>query len=299
MLFKENPMTSSQGNQRSKKHIASLIVTADQKQTIADQKQTIADQKQTIADQKQTIADQKKTIADQKQTIADQKKKIDIGKQKVIEIAEVIKRTSILLSRVIELRDPYTKGHSEHVAEIAVNFVTFNPQLNFLNEKISVIYRSALLHDIGKIAITDQVLNKPTKLTEAEYIMIKHHTNLGYDLIKPLLFDELIGNAILYHHENYNGSGYPKRLEGEDIPLIARIFRIADYYDALTSSRPYRSALKPKDALQIMQENSHCFDPKLFSFFTENIKHLTLIRPPVVKGKMYPLTKKTFFNFSF
>ena len=222
-----------------------------------------------------TIEEQRQTIAEQRQTIAEQKEKIDIGKKKVIEISEVIQRTSILLSRAIELRDPYTKGHSEHVGEMAVNFVTLNHLLNFPKEKIPVIYRAGLLHDVGKIGITEQVLNKPTKLTEAEFIMIKYHTNLGYDLIEPLLFDELIGNAILYHHENFDGSGYPKGLKGDEIPLIARIFRIVDCYDALTSSRPYRPAFKPKVALQIMKEDSRCFDPKLFTFFVENIKHLT------------------------
>jgi HD-GYP domain-containing protein (c-di-GMP phosphodiesterase class II) len=228
-----------------------------------------------IVEHQQTIAEQKQTIAEQKQTIAEQKEKIDIGEKKVIEISEVVERTSILLSRVVELRDPYTKGHSEHVGEIAVNFVTLNHLLDFPKEKISEIYRAALLHDVGKIGITEQVLNKATKLTEAEFIMIKYHTNLGYDLIKPLLFDEFIGDAILYHHENFDGSGYPKGLKGDEIPLIARIFRIADYYDALTSSRPYRAALKPKEALRIMKEDSNCFDPNLFSFFVESIKHLT------------------------
>ena len=133
-----------------------------------------------------TIEGQRRTIAEQRRTIAEQKEKIDIGKKKVIEISEIIQRTSILLSRAIELRDPYTKGHSEHVAEIAVNFITLNHLLDFPKEKIPVVYRAALLHDVGKIGIIEQVLNKPTKLTEVEFIMIKYHTNLGYDLIKPL-----------------------------------------------------------------------------------------------------------------
>jgi len=214
-------------------------------------------------------------IREQQQTIAEQQKKIKIERKKVIELSEVIERTSLLLSRALELRDPYTKGHSEHVAKMAVNFVTLNHQLNFPKEKIPVIYRAGLLHDIGKMGINEQILNKPTKLTEAEFIMIKHHTKLGYNLIRPLLFDELIGNAILYHHENFDGSGYPEGLKGDEIPLVARILRIADCYDALTSNRPYRPAFKPEAALRIMKENSHCFDPELLAFFVENIKHLT------------------------
>ncbi|MCD6138534.1 MAG: HD domain-containing protein [Deltaproteobacteria bacterium] len=241
----------------------------------ADYQRTIAEHKRTIAEQERTIAEQERTIAEQERTIAQHKERIDIEKKKVIEISEVVEQTSMLLSRVMELRDPYTKGHSEHVGEIAVNFVTLNPLLNFPKEKIPVIYRAALLHDIGKIGISEQVLNKPTKLTEAELVMIKYHTNLGYNLIKPFLFDKLVGDAILYHHENFDGSGYPEGLKGDEIPLIARIFRIADYYDALTSSRPYRPALEPEVALRIMKGDSRCFDPNLFSFFVESIEHIT------------------------
>jgi len=244
-----------------------------EKQTIADQKQTIADQKQTIADQKRTIADQLQTIADQKQTIADQSNELVIQKKKVIDLSDVLERTAVLLSNMIELRDPYTKGHSEHVAEITENIVRGMFPEEFNN--IGTVKLAALIHDVGKIGINETVLNKPTLLTEAEFVMIKCHTTLGKKLIEPLALDNLLSEAILSHHENYNGTGYPDGLQGQDIPLIARIIKIADYFDALTTSRPYRGALGADEAIKIMKRYQDCFDPEIFSFFVDNIRQLT------------------------
>ena len=228
----------------------------------------------TIAEQRQTIAEQRQTIAEQRQTIAEQKDVIDSERNKVFQIADILQRTSVLLSRAIELRDPYTKGHSEHVAEIISNFITKH-QLDLSANNIEVVQMAALIHDIGKLGINEIILNKPTMLTEAEFEMIKSHTTLGLKLIEPFLLDPLIGDSVLYHHENYDGSGYPMGLKGTEIPLIARLIRIADYYDALTSSRPYRSALKPSKAITIMQKNSHCFDPELLSIFVKNVQKLS------------------------
>jgi len=128
--------------------------TTNQKQTIADQKQTIADQKQTIADQKQTIAAQKQTIADQKQTIADQS-------QVVFDAKEFIERVVKLMSNAIELRDPYTKGHSDVVAQITTQIA--QNLFGDIFPNIDSVSHSALVHDIGKIAIPETVLNKPTR----------------------------------------------------------------------------------------------------------------------------------------
>jgi putative nucleotidyltransferase with HDIG domain len=228
----------------------------------------------TIADQKKTIAYQKKTIADQRKTIADQRREIAHEKKKTLEITEILYRFSKLMSRAIELRDPYTKGHSEHVAEISTNLISIH-KIDELASQIEMVRLAALIHDIGKLGINEFVLNKPTILTEAEFIMIKHHTILGYRLIEPFLFDSLIGEAVLSHHENYDGSGYPSALRGEEIPLIARLIRIADFYDALTSERPYRHSLKPMEAIEVMEKNSNWFDPNLLSVFIKNLKKLT------------------------
>lgn len=231
------------------------------------------DQKQTISDQRQTISDQEQTISDQRQTISDQRKEIAQQEQKLIHIGEVLERTAILLSNAIELRDPYTKGHSEHVAEITENIARKLFPDNFTDFRVVKI--SALLHDVGKIGINETVLNKPTLLTDAEYEMIKCHPMLGERLIKPMALDNLLTEAILFHHEDYDGGGYPRGLHGKDIPLIARIIKIADYFDALTTSRPYRKSLSVSQALEIMEKNNKCFDPEIFDFFVSNIKQLT------------------------
>ena len=230
-------------------------------------------QKKTISDQKQTISDQKKTIFDQKQTISDQIKEVELQEKKVFEINEVLERTTTLLSNAIELRDPYTKGHSEHVAEITENIARKMFSKEFPN--IKYIKIAALLHDVGKIGINETVLNKPTLLTDAEYIMIQSHTTLGEKLIKPVALNNLLTEAILFHHEDYDGGGYPRGLQGQNIPLIARIIRIADYFDALTSNRPYRESLNVTEALEIMSKNKRCFDPKILDYFINNIKQLT------------------------
>ena len=177
------------------------------------------------------------------------------------------------MSKAIELRDPYTKGHSEHVAEITENIARKMFPKEFLN--IKYIRIAALLHDVGKIGINETVLNKPTLLTDAEYIIIQSHTTLGEKLIKPMALNKLLTEAILFHHEDYDGGGYPRGLQGQNIPLIARIIRIADYFDALTTNRPYRGSLNVTETLEIMSKNKRCFDPKIFDYFINNIKQLT------------------------
>ena len=175
-------------------------------------------------------------------------RKITISEQRkrIMTVSEVLNRVSILLANVIESRDPYTRGHSEHVAELTVNMArSLFPRI-FLD--IQMVKISALLHDIGKIGITETVLNKPTLLTEAELIMIRSHTILGEKLIEPLMPENILRDAVRFHHENFDGSGYPDRLSGKGIPLIARIIRLADYFDALTSNRPYRPAMTLDEA---------------------------------------------------
>ena len=220
-----------------------------------------------------TDNNQMQTISDQKKTISDQIAKGEQQKQKLFDLNELIERTTALLSNAIELRDPYTKGHSEHVAEITENIAR---QMFF--EEFSTIQDvkfAALLHDVGKICINETVLNKPTLLTDAEYVMIQSHTTLGEKLIKPMALNELFSESILYHHEDYDGDGYPKGLEGKNIPLIARIIRIADYFDAITTIRPYRGRHSVPDALEIMKKNRRCFDPEIFDYFINNIKQIT------------------------
>jgi HD-GYP domain-containing protein (c-di-GMP phosphodiesterase class II) len=168
------------------------------------------------------------------------------------------------LTRLIGLRDPHASGHSHHVRDLAY---TLGQQVDLSPERLSLLGFAARIHDIGKIAINEFIINKPGRFTEAEYIMVQQHSMLGAKLIENLELDPLIPEIILDHHENFDGTGYPGGKKGEGIPLEARIIRITDTYDALTSDRGYRPAYTHPEAVRIMEGDQHCFDPQLLEIF--------------------------------
>lgn len=176
------------------------------------------------------------------------------------------------LTRLIGLRDPHASGHSHHVRDLAY---LLGQQVDLPSKKLDMLGFAARIHDIGKIAINEFIINKPGRFTEAEYIMVQQHAMLGSRLIESLGLDPTIPEIILYHHENYDGSGYPEGLKGEEIPLEARIVRITDTYDALTSDRGYRPAYTLGEAIRIMEKDRHCFDPQLLEVFfkMEKVAH--------------------------
>jgi putative two-component system response regulator len=168
------------------------------------------------------------------------------------------------LTSIIGLRDPHGRAHADHVTELSS---AFGQRVGLRSVQIERLAFAARIHDIGKIAINEFIINKPGRFTEAEYLMAQHHAQLGASLIETLDLDPLIPAIILYHHENFDGSGYPRKLKGEQIPLEARIIRITDTYDALTSNRGYRTAYTPKKALAIMEKEHHSFDLQLLEVF--------------------------------
>lgn len=168
------------------------------------------------------------------------------------------------LTQLIGLRDPHANGHSHHVNDLACKL---GQQVELTSEQLNVLGFAARIHDIGKIAINEFILNKPGRFTEAEYIMVQQHSMLGSKLIKSLELDPLIPEIILNHHENFDGTGYPHGEKGESIPLEARIIRVTDSYDALTSDRGYRPAHTHNEAVHIMEQDQHCFDPQLLEIF--------------------------------
>jgi len=168
------------------------------------------------------------------------------------------------LTSLISLRDPHASGHSHHVSDLAT---VLGQQVDLTSERLRTLGFAARIHDIGKIAINEFIINKPGRFTEAEYIMVQQHSLLGARLIETLGLDPLIPEIILHHHENFDGSGYPNRIKGEDIPLEARIIRITDTYDALTSNRGYRPGYTHREAIQIMEREQHFFDPLLLEIF--------------------------------
>jgi putative nucleotidyltransferase with HDIG domain len=165
------------------------------------------------------------------------------------------------LAAAIDAKDPYTKGHSERVAETSVALAQ---ELNLSGRETENIEYTALLHDIGKIGIADNILGKTSSLTNKEFDKIKEHTVMGAKIIEPVDFLKNSYKAIYHHHEKYNGKGYPDGIKSEDIPLSARIIAVADAYDAMGSDRPYRKKLSHNKILRELKEQSgKQFDPEV------------------------------------
>jgi putative nucleotidyltransferase with HDIG domain len=188
------------------------------------------------------------------------------NRNKALELEEIYTATLENLMTALDLRDVETFGHSVTVAKYCqtlARLVGITDETTLLN-----IRKGALLHDIGKIAIPDAILKKPEPLSASEWEKIKLHPVLGYGLIKEIKLVKEIGNVILYHHEKYDGSGYPKGLKEEAIPLEARIFALADALDAITSHRPYRKERDFATAKKEIQDNRMGqFDPVVVDAF--------------------------------
>ncbi len=168
-------------------------------------------------------------------------------------------------SRALDLRDRDTEGHTQRVTDGAIKLAR---RLGFTDADLIHVRRGAILHDIGKMAIPDSILLKPGPLTTDEWEIIRQHPRYAYELLSPIPY---LGPALdipHYHHERWDGNGYPHKLKENQIPLPARLFAIVDVYDALTSHRPYRPAWKPDDAMAYVnsQKGKH-FDPQLTSEF--------------------------------
>jgi len=163
------------------------------------------------------------------------------------------------LARAIDARDPYTYGHSARVARLSFEIAR---EMGLPPEQLSTLGRAALLHDIGKIGVEDRVLRKPGPLTKREVIAMRAHPVIGYEMLKGLHFLESSLSGIRHHHEHWDGTGYPDGLSGEGIPLAVRILTVADALDALTSDRPYRSAMSFSAALATIETGTAIqFDP--------------------------------------
>ncbi len=171
----------------------------------------------------------------------------------------------IVLSQTIEAKDPYTRGHCLRVRDFSK---AIGEKLDFTKEELLYLEFGALLHDIGKIGIAGAILNKNGKLTDEEFEIIKKHPDIGADIIKNVDFYKPIIPLIRYHHEFYNGKGYPVGLKGKDIPIEARVLAVADTYDAMTSDRPYRKAFPKEKALTILKEVAGSqLDPVIVELF--------------------------------
>lgn len=176
-------------------------------------------------------------------------------------------------SRALDLRDRDTEGHTQRVTDAAVKLAR---RIGFNEAELVHVRRGAVLHDIGKMAIPDSILLKPGPLTPEEWDIIRQHPRFAYELLSPIPY---LGPALdipHYHHERWDGSGYPHNLKENQIPLPARLFSVVDVYDALTSHRPYRPAWKPDDAIAyISNQRGKHFDPEVAG---EYLQMLTAVR---------------------
>lgn len=215
-----------------------------------------------------------KTLSMNQESDQDRKRYVEAVKKKLSFYA-VRSEHSILeavysLAKSIELRDRRTREHCDRMVEYAEQMAKL---MKMSDVEVSNVRRAAMLHDIGKIGISDAILLKPAKLTTEEYEIVKRHPVIGADIISVAGFLKDIVPLVLSHHERFDGLGYPRGLKGEEIQLGARILAVVDVYEAITSDRPYHKAISKEEAIKILKEGSGTsFDPKVVDLF------LTIIR---------------------
>lgn len=169
------------------------------------------------------------------------------------------------LASALDARDPYTAGHSQRVSRISC---VIGQALNIDREQLEEIRVGALLHDIGKIGISDSVLQNPGRLTAEEFALIKLHPTIGRRILEAVNGFHAYLPTVELHHENWDGTGYPRALQREATPLAARIVHIADAYDAMTSDRPYRRGMTHLRAIRVLEEHAGTqFDPAIVPVF--------------------------------
>ncbi len=179
--------------------------------------------------------------------------RIDSLRQKQQESIIFASEVSEAFAKVIDMKDKYTNGHSERVARYTAMIAK---EMGYDPETVEKYYRIGLLHDVGKVGIPNAVLNKPGKLTDDEYDVIKSHTLKGYEVLKDISVVPELAVGALAHHERYDGKGYPNGLSGDEIPQVARIIAVADCFDAMYSDRQYRKRLDFDTAISIIREAS-------------------------------------------
>lgn len=173
--------------------------------------------------------------------------------------------------RALDLRDRETEGHTQRVTELTLRVAA---KLGFTDEEMVHIKRGALLHDMGKMAIPDEILQKPGPLSEEEWEKMRQHPAYAYDMLSHIAYLHPALEIPFFHHERWDGSGYPHGLKGEEIPLAARMFAIVDVWDALSSDRPYRKKLPREQVIAYLREKSGTlFEPRLVNIFLEMIEN--------------------------
>jgi putative two-component system response regulator len=174
------------------------------------------------------------------------------------------------LAAAVEAKDPYTEAHTQRVAESARRI---GARMGLPQEDQQALYRGGIIHDIGKIGIPDQILLKPGELDSEEQTQMHLHPLIGEGIVAPLRFGADLLPMVRHHHERYDGTGYPDRLAGEDIPLLARILSVCDAYDALTNDRPYREGKSVDAALTVLRQGAgQQWDPEIVQLVVDEVR---------------------------
>jgi putative nucleotidyltransferase with HDIG domain len=218
------------------------------------------------------LTDQRKALAQSEEMLTLQVEKQTIELRRLLNELESAYETTLEgWAKALELRDKETEGHSRRVTEMTTAIAR---KLRLSDEEVKHIYYGALLHDIGKMGVPDEILNKEGQLTPEERKIVDQHPVFAHDLLKDIAYLRKAIEIPYSHHEHWDGTGYPQGLKGEDIPLSARIFAVVDYWDALTSDRSYREAWSLEQAKQYISDQSgKLFDPKIVNIFLEYIQH--------------------------
>jgi diguanylate cyclase (GGDEF)-like protein/putative nucleotidyltransferase with HDIG domain len=207
------------------------------------------------------------------------KNRVRLYRPAVVELAELKRlaagpdkaaryRAAASLAKAVDARDTYTGSHSERVGELAARIAT---QIGLDPEQVELTRLAANLHDLGKLAIPEEILRKPGTLTDSERLVLERHPQIGYRMLESLGVDP-VADLVLHHHERWDGAGYPDRLRGEEIPLAARIIFVADAFDAMTSDRVYRSKRSAAAALAELERCSGTqFDPGIVTALAEEL----------------------------
>jgi len=210
------------------------------------------------------------TLADQAAIAIDSTQLFNGLQQANMELAVAYDATIEGWSRAMDMRDKETEGHTERVMQMSMQL---GKAMQLGEEYLVHLRRGALLHDIGKLGVPDSILLKAEKLTDEEWQIMQRHPQFAYDMLYSIKYLHRALDIPYCHHEKWDGTGYPRGLKGEQIPLAARIFAIVDVWDALTSDRPYRKAWSPPDALKYIREQSgKHFDPEIVDIFLKEFE---------------------------
>ena len=186
------------------------------------------------------------------------------------EMATIHMNTIESLAIAIDAKDQTTHGH---VRRTQIYATQMGKLFSVTNAEVQALRAGALLHDIGKLAVPEYILNKPGKLTESEFAKMKIHPTVGGDILRRVNFPYPVEDIVRYHHEKWDGSGYPKGLKGEAIPLVARIISVVDFYDATRCDRPYRKGMRREESLSLLASMSgSAFDPRVVKIFTAHVE---------------------------